>query len=159
MSGATAAEIVPEETTTAVVDEGDFAPEDGANSLLRVTPAASDGVVVPQAALCTLKLGKPWKENIAATGRSDHARGKYNTVNNCNGYSLGATLQYHRWHGWSGLKKDTWAGNRPSERILQWKCQGEGTFTYRVEGTVRGGSTGDEPRVGIGHGPERRFNC
>jgi hypothetical protein len=109
-------------------------------------------------ATCTLKLGKPWKENIATTGRSDHARGTYETLNSCSGFSLGATLQYHRWHGWSGLKSADWVGNRTS-RILQWKCQGEGTFTYRMYGTVRGGSNGEEPNVGRGYGPERRFAC
>ncbi|WP_411081864.1 hypothetical protein [Streptomyces sp. cmx-18-6] len=118
---------------------------------------AASGVVA--AAKCNLALGKPWKENIAKKGRSDHSRAKYRTVNSCAGYGLVATLQYHRWHGWSGLVGAHWTGNRSKDRILQWKCQGKGTFTYRVAGTVRGGLSGGGPEVRRGHGAERRFAC
>ncbi|BBC35932.1 hypothetical protein SGFS_072260 [Streptomyces graminofaciens] len=124
-----------------------------------VVSAQKEATPAAAAATCNVALGKPWKENIAKVGRSDHARAKYHTVNSCSGFSLSATLQYKRWDGWRALDKDTWAGNRKKDRILQWKCQGKGTFTYRVAGTVKGGWTGDEPRVGRGNGPERRFSC
>ncbi|MGW2561085.1 hypothetical protein ACWCXB_17910 [Streptomyces sp. NPDC001514] len=134
------------------------APAPAESSAVLVSAKSTAAAPMAAAATCTLKLGKPWKENIARVGRSDHARGTYSTLNNCSGFALSATLQYHRWHGWSGLSSASWAGNR-STRILQWKCQGKGTFTYRMYGTVRGGSTGEEPRVGRGWGPERRFSC
>lgn len=143
---------------TSVVDTG-TAPADTTFGYIDETSPDGDAAPTAAAATCTLSLGKPWKENISSTGRSDHSRATYKTVNNCAGFALSATLQYHRWHGWSGLASADWAGNR-SSRILQWKCQGQGTFTYRMAGVVRGGSNpGGDPHVGRGNGPERRFGC
>ncbi|MBD0710048.1 MULTISPECIES: hypothetical protein [unclassified Streptomyces] len=118
-------------------------------------PAASAAAV---AATCTLKLYTPWKENIATSGVNDHARGSYETYNSCSGFALAATLQYNRWYGWSGLANTNWEGNRGNS-ILQWRCQGQGTFTYRMSGTVRGGVVSGDPGVGSGTSPERRFDC
>lgn len=139
---------------TAVSDAAAALPDTTAGS---VDAAVQGGVTA--AAKCNLSLGRPWKENIAPSGRSDHARGQYKTVNSCAGYSLVTTLQYHRWHGWSGLASADWVGNR-GLKTLQWKCQGKGTFTYRMAGTIRGGLTpGGDPEVRRGYGAERRFAC
>ncbi|MEW1694044.1 hypothetical protein ACIQCR_26390 [Streptomyces sp. NPDC093249] len=122
------------------------------------TPAATTAESVTTraaAASCTLAVYKPWKENMASTGRSDHARGKYATVNNCSGWYNTALLQYHRWDGWTRIAGTDWVGNRATSH-LQWKCQGKGTFTYRTKGSVRGGSPA---RVGWSTSPERRFAC
>ncbi|MEU3605304.1 hypothetical protein AB0E83_07560 [Streptomyces sp. NPDC035033] len=134
------------------------AAEPAARPAERTAVVQSDASATAAAATCNLKLSKPWKENRARTGITNYSRGTYQTVNNCSGFTLGATLQYHRWHGWSGLASASWVGNR-SVRTLEWKCQGKGTFTYRMFGTVRGGSNGEEPRVGRGSGPQNRFTC
>ncbi|MGW7415621.1 hypothetical protein [Streptomyces sp. NPDC054863] len=126
------------------------APAGNPTAEVTVAPAAAP-TALAAAATCTLKLDKPWK---TAHAKSRSIAG-YKTLNSCSGFSLSATLQYHRWHGWSGLDKDTWAGNR-GYTILSWQCEGEGNHNYRVAGTVRGGSG---PQVGRGNGPSSRFTC
>ncbi|MEU3691559.1 hypothetical protein [Streptomyces narbonensis] len=118
---------------------------------------ATTAAAAPQAAAagCYLAVYTPWKENVSPTGVSDHARGKYKTVNNCSGWYNTALLQYHRWDGWNRIAGTEWVGNRGMS-YLQWKCQGKGTFTYRTKGSVRGGSPA---RVGWATSSERRFTC
>ncbi|MFE1551340.1 hypothetical protein [Streptomyces sp. NPDC058718] len=126
-------------------------------------PASAPKAAAPQAAAapmaaaagCYLKVYTPWKENVSPTGVSDHARGKYHTVNNCSAWYNTALLQYHRWDGWNRIAGTEWVGNRGTS-YLQWKCQGKGTFTYRTKGSVRGGSPA---RVGWATSGERRFTC
>ncbi|RSS54986.1 hypothetical protein [Streptomyces sp. WAC01280] len=61
------------------------------------SPASAPKAAAPQAAAgCSLKVYTPWKENISPTGVSDHARGKYHTVNNCSAWYNTALPQYHR---------------------------------------------------------------
>ncbi|MFE7552601.1 hypothetical protein [Streptomyces gardneri] len=119
-----------------------------------VTTAAAAAPQVA-AAGCYLEVYTPWKENMASSGTSDHARGKYRTRNNCSGWYNTALLQYHRWDGWNRIAGTDWVGNRGMSQ-LQWKCQGKGTFTYRTKGSVRGGSPA---RVGWATSQERRFTC
>jgi hypothetical protein len=117
--------------------------------------AAPAAAAQAAAAGCNLAVYTPWKENISSTGRSDHARSKYATRNNCSGWYNAALLQYHRWHGWTRVAGTEWVGNR-SASYLQWKCQGKGTFTYRTKGSVRGGNPA---RVASATSAERRFAC
>ncbi|MGW1008734.1 hypothetical protein ACWD4X_01615 [Streptomyces termitum] len=119
-------------------------------------PAAAPAAA-PQAAAagCLLKVYTPWKQNMSNHGTIDYARGMYATVNNCSGWYNTALLQYHRWHGWTRVAGTEWVGNR-STSYLDWKCQGQGTFTYRTKGSVRGGSPA---RVGWATSGERRFAC
>ncbi|MFD8975152.1 hypothetical protein [Streptomyces sp. NPDC059593] len=81
-----------------------------------VPPAAAQKATAPQAAAaaagCYLKVYTPWKKNVSPTGVSDHARGKYHTVNNCSAWYNTALLQYHRWDGWNRIAGTEWVGNR-----------------------------------------------
>ncbi|MFD0153254.1 hypothetical protein ACWGQ4_33580 [Streptomyces sp. NPDC055721] len=125
-------------------------------------PASAPKAAAPQAAApmaaavgCSLAVYTPWKENVSPTGVSDHARGKYHTVNNCSGWYNTALLQHHRWDGWNRIAGTEWVGNRGTS-YLQWKCQGKGTFTYRTKGSIRGGNPA---RVTWATSAERRFTC
>ncbi|UGY93122.1 hypothetical protein [Streptomyces gobiensis] len=113
----------------------------------RVATQASSAVGAK--ALCTLKLGKPYKKNSTTTA-------KVSTVNNCSGYQLKAGLQYHRWYGWSGLNgkwaHKSWSGNKSF--YLGWNCKGEGNHNYRTYGIVKLGK-----QIGRGNSPHKRFTC
>lgn len=112
--------------------------------------AAQGNSAVGARALCTLKLGKPYKKNSTTTSRVE-------TLNNCAGVSLKAGLQYHRWYGWSGLSgsaaSKSWSGNR-RPFYLGWNCKGKGNHNYRTYGIVNFCNN-----VGRGNSPHSRFTC
>ncbi|MFI9625315.1 hypothetical protein [Streptomyces sp. NPDC052042] len=128
------------------------AGETAAESTAVTAEATTDNTMAAKAALCTLWLGKPGKTYGPAPF---YALGTYKTVNNCNAHALIATLQYHRWHGWTALKSDSWVGNRKATN-LKWNCTGQGNHNYRMSGVV---NPKNGTNVGYGNGPSNRFTC